>query len=49
MQWYICMQLVQYNGCLISAVDTDGLVLYHQGISSHSADYAFMCFQVFMG
>ena len=32
------MKLVQYNECLISIVDADGLVLYHQGISSHSAD-----------
>ena len=43
------MNLVQYNGCLVSIVDTDGLVLKHQGISSHSADYAYMHFQVFTG
>ena len=30
------MKLVQYNECLISIVDADGLV--HLGISSHSAD-----------
>ena len=32
------MKLVQYNKCLVSIVDTGGLVLQHQGISSHSAD-----------
>ena len=34
------MILVQYNEWLVSDVDTDGLVLLHQGISSHSTDYA---------
>ena len=34
------MKLVQYNECLFSIVDTDGLVLQYQGISSQSADYA---------
>ena len=43
------MKLVQYNECLFSIVDTDGLVLYHQGISSNSADYATMRFPVFKG
>ena len=43
------MKLVQYNECLVSIVNTDGLVLYLQGISSHSADYALMCFPVFKG
>ena len=43
------MKLIQYNECLISIVDTDGLVLQHQGISSHSADYVPMRFPVFMG
>ena len=37
------------NECLISIVDTDGLVPKHQGISSHSADYAPMRFPVFKG
>ena len=41
------MKLVQYNECLISIVDTDGLVLYHQGISNHSADCSPMHFPVF--
>ena len=41
------MKLAQYNECLISFVDTDGLVPSHQGISSHSADYTPMRFPVF--
>ena len=36
------MKLVQYNECLVSIVDTDG-------ISSHGADYAPMRFPVFEG
>ena len=32
------MKLVQYNNYLVSTVDTDGMVLQHQGISSHSAE-----------
>ena len=43
------MKPVQYNECLISTVDTDGLVLQHQGISSHSADYAPIGFLMFKG
>ena len=43
------MKLVQYNERLISTEDTDGLVLKHQGISSHSADNPSMCFQVLKG
>ena len=43
------MKLVQYSECLISIEDTDDLVLQHQGISSHSADYANMRFAVFKG
>ena len=43
------MKLVQYNACLVSIVDTDGLVLKHQGISSHGADYAPVRFPVFKG
>ena len=43
------MKLDQYNGCIISTGDTDGLVLKHQGISSHNAEYASMYFQLFMG
>ena len=42
------MKLIQYSKYLLRTVDTDGLVLYHQGISSHSADYAHIRFQVFM-
>ena len=44
---YFYMKRVQYNECLVSIVDTDGLVLWHQGISSHSADYAPKRFPVF--
>ena len=33
------MKLVQYNEYLVSIVDTDDLVLQHQGISIHSVDY----------
>ena len=29
--------MAQYNEYLVSTVDTDGLVLQHQAISSHSA------------
>ena len=43
------MKLVQYNDCLVSIVDTGGLMLKHQDISIHSADYAPMRFPVFKG
>ena len=33
------MKLVQYNEYVVGIVATDGLVLKHQAISSHSADY----------
>ena len=39
------MNLVQYNEYLVSTVDTDGLLLQRQGISSYSAEYAAICFQ----
>ena len=42
------MKLVQYIEYLVSTVDTDALVLQHQGISSHSDEYAPMCFQLFV-
>ena len=42
------MKLVQYNEYLVITVDTDGLVLWHQVISSYSDDYAPMHFQFFM-
>ena len=38
------MKLVQYSEYLVSIVDTDGLVLQHQDISSYSAEYTPMCF-----
>ena len=43
------MKLFQYNEYFISTVDTDALVLKHQGISSHSAEYAPICFQLLRG
>ena len=43
------MKLIKYNVYLVSTVDTDGLVLQHQGSNSHSAEYAPMHFQMFMG
>ena len=30
-------------------MSTDVLVLYHQGISSYSAEYTPLCLQLFMG
>ena len=42
--WHFCMKLVHYNEYLVSTVDTDGLVLQHQGISNHSAEYTPMHF-----
>ena len=41
------MKLVQYNEYSICAVDTAGLVLKHQDVSSHSAEYASMRFHIF--
>ena len=45
------MKLVKRNAFayLVSTVGTDGLLLYHQTISSHSAEYTSMRFQMFMG
>ena len=34
------MKLVSYDKHLVSTVDTDGLVLLHEGSYSHIADYA---------
>ena len=42
------MNVSQCNEYLVTTVDTDDLVLQHQGISSHSAKYASMHFQLFM-
>ena len=39
---------MQYKEYLITTVDTDALVLKHQGISSYSAEYAPMHFQLCM-
>ena len=46
---YFCITLVQYDQHLVSIMDTDGLVLWHQAISSHIAEKAGMCFQLLMG
>ena len=46
---YLCKKLAQYIECLISTVVTDGLVLQHHGFSSHSAEYALVCFLAFKG
>ena len=43
------MKLFQHDDYLFRAVATDVLVLQHQGISSNSAEYATMQFQLFMG
>ena len=43
------MKMVQCYEYLVSIVDTDGLVLQHQDISSKNADCASMHFQLFMG
>ena len=37
------MKPVQCNENLVSSVGADGLVLWHQGISSYSAEFAPMC------
>ena len=34
---YFCMKLFQYNECLVNTMDTDALVLKHQGINGYSA------------
>ena len=39
------MKMVKRNTYLVSTVATDALVLKHQGISSHSAQYAFEHFR----
>ena len=39
----------QSHQYLVSTVNTDGLVLKHQGISSPRVDYAPMHFQLLMG
>ena len=46
---YFCIQLVQYNGYSISTVSTVDLARQHQGISSHSTDYAPKHIQMCMG
>ena len=43
---HFCMKLIQCHACVVSTVGTDG---QHQDISSHSAEYQAMYFQLFMG
>ena len=43
------MKLAQYSKYVVGNVGADDLVLWHQGISSYSADYTPICFQLFMG
>ena len=43
------MTLAQYNKYFISTVNTDGLLFQRQDISSHNAEHAPMCFQLFKG
>ena len=43
------MKPVQYKEYLVNTVDTDSLVLQHQGISNRSVEYAPLCFQLSMG
>ena len=40
------MKVVQIDECLLSTVNTEGLM--HQGISSYSNEYALIRFQLFM-
>ena len=44
------MKIVQYNEYIVGTVDTDGLVLWHQGVNNYSAngECAPMHFQLFM-
>ena len=44
---YCGVKPLKYNEYFINTVDTDGPVLWHQGISSHSVEYAPMRFPVF--
>ena len=46
---YFRVKLIKYNNYFVNTVDTDSLLLWHQGISSLSVDYVSMCFHVFMG
>ena len=43
------MKLLLCNAYLISTVGTDGLVLQHQGMRSHNAEYAPMHLHMCMG
>ena len=43
------MQPAQYNKYLVSTADTDDMGLWPQDISSYSAEYEPIHFQLFMG
>ena len=43
------MKRVECSAYLVSIVGTDGMVLQHQAISSHSAEHAPIHFQMFVG
>ena len=45
----VCMKLEQYSEYIFSTVGIDDLVLKHRAISSHSAEYASMRVEWFMG
>ena len=40
------MKVVQYNEYLVRNVDADGLMLWHQGIISYSAECAHMLYPI---
>ena len=46
---YFGMKPPHYNAYFINTVNTDGLVLQHQGISSNSVEYAPVRSLVFKG
>ena len=46
---YFCVTLAQYNEYSVSTVDTDSLVVLHQGINSQGAEFALMGFHLFVG
>ena len=43
------MKRVQCNEYLVSIVDTGHMIFKHQSVSRYSAEYALMCFQLFIG
>ena len=43
------MKLVRSNAYLVSTAGTEGVVLHHRGLSSHSVEYAAVHIQMVMG